>query len=143
MREDKDLVLYRDGAGETAFHYVVVENRMDLAKQLLAWGSEINTQDEFGATPLMKAVMLDYDEMVRWLVANGAALEPKNQNGETALVLASANEHQKIFEFLIELPRSHPIDFYYDDLGAQDVFDDRDLVMRDRLIRLGLSRRYD
>ncbi|NJM55430.1 MAG: ankyrin repeat domain-containing protein [Verrucomicrobiae bacterium] len=143
VRSDPNYVQYRDGVGETAFHYVLVENRIDLAAALLKLGSAIDTQDESGATPLMHSVMLGNEELVRWLVLNGAALEPKNANGETALVMATDNEKQSIFRLLIALPRKHSIDFYYDDLSAQNVFQNESLAMRDELMRLGLSQRFD
>lgn len=143
VRRDPNYVQYRDGVGETAFHYVVVENRIDLAAALLNLGSAIDTQDESGATPLMHSVMLGYEELVHWLVLNGAALEPRNENGETALALATGNDKQAIFRLLIALPRKHSIDFYYDDLSAQSVFENESLAMRDELMRLGLSKRFD
>jgi hypothetical protein len=44
---------------------------------------------------------------------------------------------------LIGLARKHPISFYYDNLSAEDVLDDEELVMRSYLIELGLTRRYE
>jgi ankyrin repeat protein len=142
LRQDPQFLHYRSIAGETVFHYLIVESDLDRASKLLEWGSDINTQDYFGATPLAHAVMLDYLDVVKWLVQHGAQLEPKNVNGETALAWATKNEKAAIFQFLISLPRKHPIDSYYSDLDAQDVFDDKELVMRSYLIGLGLTKRY-
>jgi hypothetical protein len=137
-----DLVHCRDTVGETAFHYVVVEDRIDLAEILLAAGSDVNTQTRFGSTPLMDAVQCGYLDMTRWLIGKGANLETKDSLEETALVKATENDRAPLFDFLIGLPRSHPIDFYYDDLSAHRVHDDKGLVMRDRLLQLGLTARF-
>lgn len=136
-----DLVHCRDTVGETAFHYVVVEDRIDLAELLLAVGSGLNTQTRFGSTPLMDAVQCGYLDMTRWLIGKGADLETKDSLEETALVKATENDRAPLFDFLIGLPRTHPIDFYYDDLSARRVYDDKSLVMREQLLQLGLTAR--
>jgi len=139
---DPQFLHYRSIAGETPFHYLIVESDIMRATMLLDWGADINTQDDSGATPLIHAVMLGDLDLVKWLVQRGANLELKNNNGETALATATSNEKAGTFQFLISLPRKHPIDFYYDDLTAQDIYDDKELVMREYLISLGLSERY-
>ena len=142
VQRDPSLLQARDGVGETAFHYVVVENRVDLAQHLLDWGSDINTRDHSGATPLMHAVQLGYLDLIKWLIQHGADIDLKDESDETALSKATQNNRAEIFNFLLSLPRKHEIDFYYDDLSAHDVFDNRTLVMRDTLIQLGLSERF-
>lgn len=142
LKLEPQFLHYRSSIGETPFHYLIVESEMDRAGKLLDWGADINTQDDFGATPLFSAVILNDSDLVKWLVQRRANLEPKNCLGETALALATSNERAKIFQILIALPRKHPIDFYYDDLTAQNIFDDKELVMRDFLIGLGLSERF-
>lgn len=138
---DPLLLQVRNSVRETAFHYVVIENRIDLAQHLLGWGSDINTRDHSGATPLMHAVQLGCLDMVKWLISNGANIDLKDELEETALSKATRNNRVEVFDFLLSLPRKLDINFYYDDLTAQDVFDDKTLVMREALIRLGLSER--
>ena len=142
LRIDPQFLHYRSIAGETPFHYLVVENDIARAAKLLDWGADINTQDDFGATPLIHAVTLGHLDLVKWLVQHGSNLELKNVNGETALATATSNEKAGIFQFLVSLPRKHPVDFYYDDDTAQNIYDDKELVMRAHLISLGLSERY-
>jgi len=142
VQRDPSLLQARDGVGETAFHYVVVENRVDLAQHLLEWGSDINTRDHSGVTPLMAAAYVGYLDMVKWLIQHGADMDLKDALGETALSKATQNDRVDVFNFLLSLPRKHEIDFYYNDLCAQGVFDDTTLVMRETLIQLGLSERY-
>lgn len=143
LKADPQFLHYRSSIGETVFHYLVIENEIEKAAKLLSWGADINTQDNFGATPLLHAVMLSNLNLVKWLVQRGAILEPKNINGETALVHATSNERAAIFQFLISLPREHPIDAYYDDFTAQKIYDNEELVMRSYLIELGLTKRFN
>ncbi len=143
VQRDPTLLQARDGVGETAFHYAIVENQLDLAEHLLQWGSDIDTRDLSGATPLMHAVELGYLDAVKWLVKNGADIDQKNDSEETALSKATQNGLKVIFELLLSLPRKQDINYYYDDLSAQLVFDDKTLVMRDALIELGLTKRFD
>jgi ankyrin repeat protein len=91
----------------------------------------------------MHAVTLGNLDVVRWLVEHGASLEFKNDNEETALALATSNEKAAIFQYLIKIPRKHPIDYYYDDLAAHELMNNEELVMRDYMIGLGLTRRFD
>ncbi len=142
VKEDPNYLRYRSSIGETVFHYVVVEDRdIGRAEKLLEWGAEINTQDNFGGSPLYHAVMLGDLELVKWLVAHRASLETKTENGDTALSVATENDRAEIFDFLIAQPRKEPIDYYYDDMTARQVHADETLVMRGKLIELGLSNR--
>lgn len=136
---DPQAVHCRDGVGETAFHYVVVESRIDLAELLLKAGSNINSATLFGATPLISAVQLGNIDMVRWLVDHGASLDPKTVNEDTALSYAAAAKHREIFDFLISLKRNHPIDYYFDYLEAAAILRDKTHPMRAELVSLGLD----
>lgn len=139
--KDHELAKICNENGETAFHYVVIENRIDLAEKLLSVGFDINAQDYAGATPLMRSVQLNYYEMTKWIVENDANLELKDEHENTALSYATSNDLYPIFELLIVLPRKKTIDYYYPDIEALNVFEDRKLVMRGTLIELGLSHR--
>jgi hypothetical protein len=143
IEEDPGCVRYQGSAGETAFKYVVVENRLDLAEFLPVAGSDIDEPDNFGTTPLMDAIALNHREMVNWLLDRGASIEAVDRVGGTALCLATKNEKAWAFQRMITLPRQYPIDHYYDSCEAEDVFDNPDLVMRDQLIKLGLTRRFE
>ncbi len=143
LKSDPQFLHYRSSLGETPFHYLIVESEIKRAARLPEWGADINTKDDFGATPLIHAVTLENLDVVKWLVEHGASLELKNDNEETALALATSNEKAAVFQFLIGFPRKHPIDYYYDDLTAHELMNNAELVMRDYLIRLGLTQRFE
>lgn len=144
-KEESTLLSVRDGSGETVFHYVVIENRIDLAEQLLMAGANVNAQDDGQYTPLMGAAFLGHLEMVKWLISKGADINLKDDCGETALSKVARNDRQELFDFLVSLV-DKDINFYFNDLTAHDILtsqNNKDLVMREKLLSLGLSKRYD
>ncbi len=145
LTHDPNCIHYRSSVGETAFHYLIIESQLELAKVLFEWGSDINTRCDSGTTPLIHATIVSPLEVVEWLVKNGASLEFKDSFGFTPLSATTRDgkRYAEIFQFLISKPRANPIDFYYDDDAAEDVFQNPDLVMRQQLIELGLTRRRD
>ena len=63
--------------------------------------------------------------------------------GQTAISLATRNDRAWAFQMLIKLPREHPINWYYDDMEADEILKDKDRVMRRHLIDLGLTWRFE
>ena len=141
LREHPDWRGCRDGIGETALHYLVIENRLPAVQLLHEAGSSVDEPDDFGTTPLMHAIQLNHRELVDWLLTQHASIEPMDKIGNTALSLATKNERAWAFQRIISLPRQRSIDSYYDDDAAEDVFLNPDLVMYEHLIKLGLTRR--
>lgn len=78
------------GASQNAGHRSV-----EMCKLFLTHGAGINDQDGTGETMLMNAAdSPDNLEIVKFLVSSGAALNLRNQNGETAIGIASRMRHQ-------------------------------------------------
>ena len=90
----------------------------------------------------MSAGELGYVEFVKRLVKRGADIDLKDHMGETGLSKATRNNRKALFDVLPSLPRKHDVNCYYDDLSAQDVFDNPGLTMPDQLIALGLAKRF-
>ncbi len=142
IQSDKAYLSVQSNIGETVFHYLVIENDRDLAEFILRSGSDINTQCNSGDTPLSHAVMLNYLEMVKWLLAQGASISIKDENGETALSKSCWNEKAAIFGLLFSRVDKNYINDYFDDLEADRIHTDQELVMRDALVELGLRNPY-
>ena len=62
--------------------------------------TDINWQDDNRWTPLMWASVNGHLDVVRYLICNGADVNIKNNNGETALDLAEKNGCEEVAEFL-------------------------------------------
>lgn len=143
VREDPSLVHARNGIGETAFHFLVVEDAHKPVQWLFARGSDINTTNDFGSTPLLEAAGLGYVEMCRWLLANGADMRIKNQYDDTALSQAAQSEQRETLELLLaRLPSDEDINMYFDSLNVSVLFD-RNGHIAELLQQRGLRIRAD
>ena len=99
LEESPELLELRSGLGETALQWFAVENCREEVEWLLARGSDIDTQNKFGATPLIEAVQLGYTELVGFLLSCGA--DPHIEySGETALSEAVERGHEEIVRML-------------------------------------------
>jgi ankyrin repeat protein len=115
---DKDVVLallergaivnYKDRDGGTA-----IENASDrckggrIVKILLKAGANPNSADTFGNTPLMTAAGSGNELAVNELIAAGADVNAKNNDGETALFVARhypfrKKVHERIYAMLLK-----------------------------------------
>ncbi|MBW4472933.1 MAG: ankyrin repeat domain-containing protein [Stenomitos rutilans HA7619-LM2] len=61
----------KNSIGETALHFLAVENAIESVRSLLEQGADINTTNNFGDTPLSEAASLGYLELYRFLLDNG------------------------------------------------------------------------
>lgn len=78
-----ELITARTGLGETALHYLAVENQLDSVRTLVERGAELNTIDECGGTPLSEAALLGYVELVQYLLSVGAHINVEGQSEPT------------------------------------------------------------
>lgn len=74
-----------DGTGETALHYLAVENHLAGVTFLADRGADVNAPAGMGSTPLHHAAQLDYANMVRLLLARGADPNAADDNGDRPL----------------------------------------------------------
>jgi ankyrin repeat protein len=84
--------------GDTALKLAALNGRMSIAKKLRARGAQIETP---GWTPLIYAATGGHDEMVRYLLAEGANINAVSPNGTTALMMAVREEKFSTAELLI------------------------------------------
>ena len=73
------LVSARTGLGETALHFLVFENEIDSVRWLFERGATVDTLSELLMSPLADACDLGHEEMVDWLLANGATVDLPDQ----------------------------------------------------------------
>lgn len=123
LKKDPSLLGAKDGLGETALHYLTVENDLEKVEWLFAKGADLNTQNDFGDTPLMDAASLGYVQMTSFLLANGADIRVRNRNDETAVSKIAANGPPKpktgaMLGLLLDHARDVEINSLFSDLDV-------------------------
>ena len=84
-------------------HKACKKGDIEAVKQHLATGADVNAGGVFGTTtPLYLAAGEGHKEIVELLIAKGANVNTKTDEGSTPLHSATANEHENIAELLIE-----------------------------------------
>jgi ankyrin repeat protein len=85
----------------TGLHFLAFFGVPGKAKRLLEQGAKINDQENaLGVTPLHCAVYQGNDEMVEFLLENGANGNATTTDGQTALHIASQRGHRKCMKLL-------------------------------------------
>jgi len=92
---------HADGNGATALMKASSYGKIDVVKCLHRSKANVNKQDNYGGTALMKAAEYGNIEIVQFLVENAKAnISLKNDDGDTAMVLAKKAENHTIARYL-------------------------------------------
>jgi hypothetical protein len=87
---------------------VMEKQRFDLAKQFITAGADVNYQYPLsrnyadGMTPLLYASKWNNFELIKLLVENGANINIRAKDGNTALTIAETNGNNEIYTYLTE-----------------------------------------
>jgi len=107
LDEQSSLDLDRAKAGNgsrkldrSALHYAAAEGNIELARQLLDNGDDVNQGDSFGMTPLHHAAKHGVKELVELLCSRGADRSLVDNTNSTAFQVAQDNSHDHITELL-------------------------------------------
>lgn len=100
--QDPQLHLRRGIHDETLLHFFVVEARPDLVRELASLGADLNTENEFGNTPLIEAVIKGDQPMVEVLLELGANPNwQSSRDQNTALHVAADYERRDVVGVLL------------------------------------------
>src|SRR5687767_2797436 len=72
VKDHPEALSLRTGLGETALHYLAVENHADAVQLLIDLGADVNVKNEFGASALEEAIKVGANETVEVLRRDGA-----------------------------------------------------------------------
>lgn len=78
--------------GENLLHYIIESENINMFQKLLSLGLDVNQQNNNGRTPLISAVVLNRQEIIKILLEHGADPMIKDIKGETALDLTNDKE---------------------------------------------------
>ena len=88
--------------GNSALVWACLQDREDLASDLLRNGADVNAAGSDGTTPLFIAVMIESIGLTTLLLKAGASTEPKNEIGQTPLMVAAKTGCEDILSALID-----------------------------------------
>lgn len=88
-----------NAARESALMYVALHGEIDLVRQLLARGAQINHP---GWTPLHYAASTGQIEVIEFLLENHAYIDAASENGTTPLMLAARGNHTRAARLLVD-----------------------------------------
>lgn len=100
MLEEKDPL-----SGEKALHKFTKVGDFESVDLLLSLEADVNSQDNLGYTPLMRAVENNDKHMVLMILEANPDVELKNKKGLTALSIAKSLKYKKL-EIYLEKPSS-------------------------------------
>jgi ankyrin repeat protein len=70
-----------DSCGETALHFLAIENDLEGVAWLHRKGQPIDTVDGFGEPVIFAVAQLGYKELFTWFAHTGANLNARNADG--------------------------------------------------------------
>lgn len=88
----KNLVLEKNAAvnkpGWAPIHYAATNGHLDITQFLVANGAQVNSLSPSETTPLMMSIGSGNDQLIKYLLDNGADLRLRNHEGYTAIDVA-------------------------------------------------------
>jgi ankyrin repeat protein len=88
-------------SGWAPLHYACTTGKLIVAQFLVANGAKVNALSPSDTTPLMMAVSSGNDQLIKFLLDNGADLRMRNHEGYSAIDVASLFSKEDIREGLI------------------------------------------
>jgi len=110
LRNDKNLVYFRDYMGQTLMHNAAAIGETDIIKELARNGVNVDAKDKLGRTPMLTAVRVGQIKSIECLVGlyktkeeKAAAINAKDENGCTPMFLAAESGKRESIECLCKL----------------------------------------
>jgi len=113
------LGMQQTQAPGVSLHLAVFQGNVDVIRQHVAAGSDLNARDAYGSTPLIVATIFDRTEAAKALIEAGADLNLTSSSGGTALHAAAFFCRTEIVEALLE----HGADRYLRDHAGNMAID--------------------
>jgi ankyrin repeat protein len=93
LAKTPDLISMTDSCGETALHFLAIENAIEGVRWLRERGASINTVDAFGEPLIFSVAQLGYKDLFSWHVRQGADLSALSKDGLN--LIAHLHEYEK------------------------------------------------
>jgi ankyrin repeat protein len=120
LPSDPGILRLRNSIGETAMHFLAVENCPEEVTWLIEQGAELENQNQFQQTPLMEVAALGLLDMCKLLISRGANFRYMSPRGESVFSAAASTDQVEIIEYLIGLlSPMEDINPFFDDVDAE------------------------
>ena len=86
----------------SSLHWAACVGRVNVVRELINKGGDIEVKDKNGVTPLHLASFNGHLDVVKFLVENKADINAKDKDGYTPLHKASENGHLNVAKFVVE-----------------------------------------
>jgi len=106
-------------------------------KQHLASGADVNSRDDDGETPLMRAADDGHTAIVETLLKSGADVNAIDEDGETALMMAAEEGHAQIVKLLLDAGANANAKDEDGETALQKALDDNHAEVADMLRKAG------
>ncbi|MCX5643894.1 MAG: ankyrin repeat domain-containing protein [Phycisphaerae bacterium] len=94
--------LAASGNTPKSLQQAAVDCDVEQLKLHIAKGSNLNAQDQFGYTPLMRAIQRPSAEAAKLIIESGKAdVNGKDRSGRTPLIVSASNGYKEIVELLL------------------------------------------
>lgn len=103
MSCDGSLRALVDQEGKSALHAAVISGVLDMVKELVSYGFDINAKDSVGLTPLALATLIGKLDVVQYLIAAGVDFNAQDKNGWCPLTIAMEQGDLEISHCLIDI----------------------------------------
>ena len=101
--KDRRIFFSRDRlTGWTPLMYAIDEGNLEIARLLIDFGADVNTQDEDGSTTLMIAVDNDDIEAIKFLLKFGVQIDLSDDDGSTELLIAAEGDNVEAIKLLVD-----------------------------------------
>jgi hypothetical protein len=102
LKAEPGLISARSGLGETVLHYLAVENWQPGVEWLWKHGASLDTKNVFGTPVLFEVAQLEYRDLFRWFVQNGADAFARDQDGQDLIEYLREFEKDEMIRFVVE-----------------------------------------
>ena len=85
-----------------SMHEAALNGQLEMVKDLLGKGLNVNLKDQDGRTPLMYASFNGYVEIIQLLIDNGAQVNVFDSYGRTPLMMASSGPYPEAVKILLD-----------------------------------------
>jgi len=80
----------------------VMDGDLEAARELVSQGADVKYRDEYGATPLIVATMMNHIDVSKYLILKGAKIDDHSYDGSNPLQNAILFDHVALVKLLLK-----------------------------------------